>query len=232
MKTPDPGRVMIIADHEIRFREIEALLGHVQGHAFLCSRQKLTHGLADLDTADAGWIILDFQDYRIDPLQCIKQARFFSPGAWIIVISNLHDTALASRALRAGANAYLTQEEAASMLEAAMHRITAGDRFVSEEVMQEILQGMVDTTSGENHLPVENLSDREMIVFQLLGSGKSFREIAEELDVSIKTIATHGGNIRRKLQSRDNVHLARMSRAWVADHQHETAPRQRLVPAR
>jgi len=232
VRATDPNQVMIMAEAELCFREIEALLNRVPGHSFTCTRRKLTPGLIDLDTATAAWLILDFQDYHVDPLQCIKQARFFRPQSAIIVISNLHDSALASRALRAGANAYLTQAESATALESAIHRIAAGERFVSEEVMQEILQGMVDTTAGENHLPVESLSDREMIVFRLIGSGKTFREIADELNVSIKTVTTHGSNIRRKLESRDNVHLIRMSRAWVANHHHETLPRQRLVPAK
>ena len=82
--------------------------------------------------------------------------------------------------------------------------------------MQGILHGMTENPECDTHIPVEVLSDREMMVFQLLGKGKCPRNIAEELGVNIKTVATHCNNIRRKLHTPDNRHLTKISLDWTA----------------
>ncbi len=162
-------------------------------------------------------LVLDIEDVGVDPLFCIKQIKGIAPLASILVISSVHNLDLASRILRAGASAYLTAEEVDAWLQDAIGRVTSGERFVSDDVMQGILRGMVESGSGERRLPIEVLSDREMVVFQLIGHGRTFREIADELGVNIKTVATHCNNIRRKLHSRNNRHLTRLSRNWVAE---------------
>lgn len=161
-------------------------------------------------------VILDIQDTAIDPLQHIKQIKQSAPDITIVIIASDSNAALAQRALRAGASAYLTNEEAETMLATALEQVASGERFVSEEIMQGILHGMVEVSHGENRIPIEMLSDREMVIFQMIGHGKPFREIAEELNVNIKTVATHCNNIRRKLHSRDNRHLTRLCQSWVA----------------
>ncbi|HMO52073.1 MAG TPA: response regulator transcription factor [Kiritimatiellia bacterium] len=163
-------------------------------------------------------VVLDIEEIAADPLHYLKQIRQFAPEAGVLTISRIRNADLASRLLRAGSSAYLTDVEADELLPAALEHVAAGERFVSEEVMQGILHGMVETGMGENRLPIEMLSDREMVVFQLIGQGRTFREVADELGVNIKTVATHCNNIRRKLHSRDNRHLTRISRTWVAEH--------------
>lgn len=165
-------------------------------------------------------IILDIQDTTVvDPLMHIKHIKQIAPDLTIVIITRDSNPELAQRALRAGATAYLTDEEADTMLADALEFVASGEHFVSEAVMQGILHGIVKAGYSEDRVPIEVLSDREMVIFQMIGHGKPFREIAEELNVNVKTIATHCNNIRRKVRSRDNRHLTRLCRNWVTEAQ-------------
>lgn len=161
-------------------------------------------------------VILDTEAGHLDPLYWIKQIHNSCPGAAVMLVAPSNDPNLASRALRAGANAYIASDLFDAQFQSALNLISMGERYVSEDVMQGILHGIVQTSSAESHVPVESLSDREMMVFQLLGEGKVIRTIADELGVNIKTVATHCNNIRRKLSTTDNRQLSELSRDWVA----------------
>jgi len=161
-------------------------------------------------------IILDVQDPAIDPLHELKRVRNINATSPLILLNAAADALVASRSLRAGAMVFLAAREFNTLFNTAIDKAMAGERFVSEEVMQGILHGMTESSESETHVPVEVLSDREMMVFQLLGKGKCPRNIAEELGLNIKTIATHCNNIRRKLHTPDNQHLTKICVNWTA----------------
>lgn len=175
----------------------------------------ISQGLEHLRNVHLKLIILDAEEPGIDPLHWIKQVHTVQPETPVMIITTTCDPMLASRALRAGALAYLCSDEVNTLLGEAITKVAASERFVSENVMQGILHGIVETVHSESNLPVQLLSDREMMVFQLLGTGKAIRTIAGELGVNTKTVSTHCNNIRRKLQTPDNQHLAKISREWV-----------------
>jgi len=169
-------------------------------------------------------IILDDENGKMDPLHWVKQVHTTCPETSLILIAPTNDSMLASRALRAGADAFIAGDECETKLPEALLRIAEDERYVSDDVMQGILHGMAQTNGHETTLPVESLSDREMMVFQLLGEEKTVQDIARELDVNIKTVATHCNNIRRKLHSPDNHQLSDLSRDWVSNRNHTNNP--------
>lgn len=209
----------IFADHRQRGLHLKAMLEQHQGRGFSIALHDVRDALINKRQPRPAMIILDVQSEGSDPLYYIKQLRQHWPGIAIITLARDSNASLARRALRAGASAYLTAHEAPALLPRAVETILAGERFVSDDVMQGILHGMVETGQKESRLPIEMLSDREMVIFQMIGRGKPFRDIAGELNLNIKTVATHCINIRRKLHSRDNRHLMRMSRDWVEEEQ-------------
>jgi DNA-binding NarL/FixJ family response regulator len=208
--------VLMLSDDATRARRIESLFNQ---RAELPAAHVQIHPLRENGTEAAaratGLLVIDAQDGNLDPLYWLKLIRQANPSAPILLIAASADPLLASRALRAGATAFLAPGEVTNLIDQAIEHIALGERFVSEDIMQGILHGMADTTEDENRLPVETLSDREMVVFQLLGKGKPVGRIAQELGVNIKTVATHCNNIRRKLRTPDNRHLTRLSQDWV-----------------
>lgn len=216
--------IIVLSNAPVRAQSIEQMLNEIpafQTDTVLTVPVKQKY---EPHSACPRMIVLDDENGKMDPLQWVKQVHATCPDTALVLIAPTKDPMLASRALRAGANAYISGDEFDTILPEAFAHIGENERYVSEEIMQGILHGMVQTNDSETNLPVESLSDREMMVFQLLGEGKIVQKIAEELDVNIKTIATHCNNIRRKLNAADNHQLSHLSRDWVAGRDNAEQP--------
>ena len=138
-----------------------------------------------------------------DCVEFIKALKVQNPGLLILVYSGFEESIFAMRALRAGANGYLMKRAARDEMLAAISDILRGELYVSRELAMNVFKEALATQPGFR-LPgraarIENLSDREMHVFHLLGSGLGPNKIAHAMNLSVKTIETHRENIKHKL---------------------------------
>ena len=122
------------------------------------------------------------------------------------MISMHSEEQYAVRALKAGASGFLNKESATEELRAAVHEVLSGRKYISSSVAEK-LAGTIGK-SGEKPA-YEFLSDREMQVLQLLASGKTVSEIAEEISLSVNTISTYRAYILEKLSLNNNAELTR-----------------------
>jgi DNA-binding NarL/FixJ family response regulator len=147
----------------------------------------------------------------------------------ILVYSAFEETIFAERALRAGANGYLMKKAPREEMLAAIRDVVCGQVYVSRELAMRAFHKSLATPQQDRvpeNLPViDNLSNREMHVFQLIGSGLGTKEIAHALNLSVKTIETHRENIKRKLGLRRGAELTERATAWITENFH---PQQRL----
>jgi len=138
-----------------------------------------------------------------DSLEFVKALKVQYPGLLIIVYSAFEETIFAERALRAGANGYLMKKAVKEEMLAAIRDVLRGQIYVSRDLALRAFQKSLATPQPNRaswNLPtIDDLSDREMHVFQLIGSGLGTNKIAHELNLSVKTIETHRENIKRKL---------------------------------
>jgi DNA-binding NarL/FixJ family response regulator len=150
-------------------------------------------------------------------LEFVRALKAEHPSLLILVYSAFEETIFAERAMRAGAEGYVMKKAPKEELLAAIRDILSGGIYVSRDVAMRAFKKSIETRP-ENRLPhpagagaMENLSDREMHIFQLLGSGLGTRQIAHSLKLSVKTIESHRENIKHKLGlncSRDLVECA------------------------
>jgi DNA-binding NarL/FixJ family response regulator len=150
-----------------------------------------------------------------DSLEFVKALKAQQSGLLILVYSAFEETIFAERALRAGADGYMMKSAPAEELLAAIREVLAGNIYVSRDVamraFKKSLESRAEARSARPTIGIESLSDREMHIFNLLGSGLRNRQIAQSLNLSVKTIETHRENIKHKLGlkcSRDLVELA------------------------
>jgi DNA-binding NarL/FixJ family response regulator len=131
----------------------------------------------------------------------------------------MHDETLyAERALRAGASGYLMKSAASQELLEGMRRALGGDVVVSDKVSSMVLSRVFRQEAEDpGGSTVSSLSDRELQIFELVGTGARTREIAERLSVSAKTVDTHKSHIKRKLGLERSTDLLRAAMAWVSD---------------
>ncbi len=138
-----------------------------------------------------------------DSLEFVKALKGEHPQLLILVYSAFEETMFAERALRAGAEGYVMKKAPREELLAAVHDIMSGGIYVSRDVAMRAFKKSLETRPENGFTrpasAIENLSDREMHIFQLLGSGLGTRQIAHCLNLSVKTIETHRENIKSKL---------------------------------
>jgi DNA-binding NarL/FixJ family response regulator len=146
-------------------------------------------------------------------LELIKNIKAMYPAVAMLALS-MHDESLyAERALRAGARGYLMKREAARKVIQGIRAVLAGQLFVSEEIAALMAERFVEGRTPSAS-PVEQLSDRELEVFQLLGRGESTRQIADHLHVGFKTVQAYCARIKDKLQLANATELLRASMQW------------------
>lgn len=163
-----------------------------------------------------------------DTVQFVRALKVQNPELLIVVYSAFEQSIFAERALRAGANAYVRKKGPKEELLAAIRDVLRGQVYVSRDLAMRASQESL-AIPQRNHAPgnlpvINHLSDREMHVFQLIGSGLATKEVAHSLRLRKKTVETHRENIRRKLGLRRSGELAERATAWITTNFH---PQQR-----
>ena len=151
-----------------------------------------------------------------DSLEFVKALKAEKPGLLILVYSAFEEAIFAERTLRAGADGYVMKTAPKEELLAAIRDVLSGNIYVSRDVamraFKKSLESRPDDRSAPSAIGIGKLSDREMHIFHLLGSGLGNSQIAHSLHLSVKTIESHRENIKRKLDlncSRDLVASAK-----------------------
>ena len=157
-----------------------------------------------------------------DSLEFVKALKAQYPGLLIIVYSAFEETIFAERALRAGANGYLMKKAVKEEMLTAIRDVLHGQIYVSRDLALRAFQKSLETPqqnrASENLSTIDNLSDREMHVFQLIGSGLGTKKIAHALNLSVKTIETHRENIKRKLGLNSGQQLVERATRYVEEN--------------
>jgi len=148
-------------------------------------------------------------------LELIKDVQSIAPGLPVLVIS-MHDESLyAERVLRAGGRGYIMKLEGGKKLMQAIRQVLSGQIYVSEKMSAKILEIFSGRQAEAESAPVGKLTDREFEVFQLIGQGKSTKEIAAGLHLSAKTVEVHRINIKQKLNLKSAPELIRYAVRWI-----------------
>ncbi|HSI85326.1 MAG: response regulator [Candidatus Methylacidiphilales bacterium] len=145
----------------------------------------------------------------------IKDLSASYPDLPILVISMHDETVYAERCLRAGARGYIMKEAGSEKLLTAVRCVLNGETYVSAAMSERILRNLSSRKPRGSHSPIQKLSDREFEVFQLIGVGKSTRDIAGQLNLSPKTVDVHRAHIREKLELGDITALVRYAVRWM-----------------
>jgi len=149
-------------------------------------------------------VILDISLPGKSGLDVLKELRAAKPGVPVLVLSMHPEEHFAVRALKAGAAGYVTKRTAARDLAAAVKKVLAGGRYVSASLAERLAS---EIRVGPGQVPHERLSDREYQVFRMLASGKTVKEIGEELSLTPQTVSTHRSRILEKMGMEANANL-------------------------
>jgi DNA-binding NarL/FixJ family response regulator len=151
-------------------------------------------------------------------IQLIERIKDRDTSVLMVVWSMYDESLYAERALRAGALGYVNKEQPTTAIIEAIRRILDGQVYLSEQAANRLLLTTIGKPARVQSRPVENLSNRELEVFQLIGRGLTTAEIAGRLHLSIKTIETHRQRIKEKLCLQTAAELAREAVQWVLEN--------------
>jgi len=151
-------------------------------------------------------------------LELLKDIKALDIPINVLVLS-MHDEDLyAERALRAGAKGYISKNEASKEVVAAIRAVMSGEVYVSRTMNVKLLARMTQKRSQGQLAGLELLADRELEVFQMLGKGRSTREIADALNLGESTVETYRARIKDKLNLRSAAELYLRAGEWVREH--------------
>jgi two-component system invasion response regulator UvrY len=197
-------RILIADDHTIVREGLKQILAEtpdmaVAGEA--CNGQEV---LEKIWKNDYDVVLLDISMPGRSGLDILKEIKSERPKISVLILSMYSEEQYAIRALRAGASGYMTKEGAPDELIEAIRKVSQGRKYISPSLAEKLAFNL---ESGSEKAPHEDLSDREYQVMCMIASGKTIKEIADELSLSVKTISTYRSRILEKMGMKSNAAL-------------------------
>lgn len=208
-------RVMLVDDHPLTRGGMAQVINRQSDLAVSAEASSAAEAIHQLGQSKPDIIVTDITLPGRSGIEFIKDVQALYPGLPMLVVT-LHDESLyAERALRAGARGYLMKDAGAARLLEAVRRVLNGQTCVSPQLAARIVEAFSGQRSPGSASPIETLTDREFEVFRLIGAGKTAKQIAQELNLSSKTVDAHRGHIKEKLGIQDVTSLVSYAARWV-----------------
>lgn len=206
--------ILVVDDHPMMRQGLAQLINHEPDLTVCCEADTAERALEIIAETKPDLVLADVTLPGKSGLELIKDLRALEPGLPVLVISMHDESVYAERVLRAGARGYIMKQEGGKKLMQAIRQVLGGQIYVSEKMSAEILE-MFSGRRSHSRSPVGNLTDREFEIFQVIGQGRSTREIAQQLHLSVKTVEVHRLNIKSKLKLATATELIRYAVRWV-----------------
>jgi DNA-binding NarL/FixJ family response regulator len=196
--------VLVADDHAIVRRGLTLILSEEFEQVVVGEAQNGREVIEQIEKDDWEVVVLDITMPGRSGLDLLKEIKRLRPQLPVLILSMHSEDQFAVRAFKAGAAGYMTKEKAPEELVKAIKKVLAGGKYVSATLAETLVSGLeVDTDKPA----YESLSDREYQVLRMIASGKTVKEIADELSLSMKTISTYRTRILEKLRMRTNAEL-------------------------
>lgn len=212
-------RVFIVDDHPVFVQGIRILIE--REHDFeLCGHVgSAPEALSEIGRAGPDLLLMDVSIEGSNGIELMKSIRTLHPELPALFLSMHDEMIYAERALRAGGRGYIMKSAPGPQVVAAMRRVLSGEVYLSDSLGTRFLGTFLSGTGRlRSRTSVERLTDRELEVFSAIGRGKGTRQIAAELNLSIKTVETHRAHIKEKFGFTTAGELARAAVEWVCEH--------------
>jgi len=223
MEKDDKKKVLIVDDHPLIRQGITQLIQQEEDLRVCGEAEDAPEALEAIARTVPDIIILDITLKTTNGLEFITTVRNQFPDLPILILS-MHDEALyAERALRAGAQGYVMKQDSPEKLIEAIRKVLDGQVYLSEDMTARMLKKIAAGMPDHEASPLDVLSARELEVFRLIGKGTATRDIAAQLQVSVKTVDAHRANIKKKLNLKSGAELVQQAIKWVLSQEPVTS---------
>jgi DNA-binding NarL/FixJ family response regulator len=209
-------RVLIADDHPIDRQGLRRLIEQEDDLRVCGEAETVRDAKTAIRELRPDVVVIDISLRQGDGIELVKDTRAHYPSMPLLVLS-MHDEAIyAERMLSAGANGYIMKQAASDQFLLALRRVLEGGIYVSAAVSNAMIQKFAAGWSYQSTNPIDGLSNRELQVLQMIGKGLSTREVADTLNLSVKTVESHRQRIKRKLGLGTGAQLVQYAVNWCA----------------
>lgn len=209
-------KVLVVDDHPIVRQGLTLLIDREPDLVVCGEAASVNEARALISERSPDVVVVDLSLQDSDGLELIKDIRSKRQEMPVLVLS-MHDEAIyAERMLCAGANGYIMKQAASEQLLTALRRVLSGGVYVSEAVGAGMIARFTAGGARQVSDPIERLSNRELQIIKLIGQGNGTREIANSLNLSVKTIESHRQRIKKKLNIQTSPKLVQYAVNLIA----------------
>src|SRR5436309_7433368 len=207
-------RIFLVDDHPL-VREGLGNLINQQSDLMVCGQaEDAAQALAGMGAARPDLALIDISLKTASGLELVKDLKIHFPDVALIVLSMHDEMVYAERAIRAGARGYVMKRETTKEVLTAIRRVLQGDVYVSERVVNLMARRLGSARKAAASSPVEQLSDRELEIFRLLGQGRTTSQSATDLHLSLKTVQAYCARAKEKFGVDSLTELLRAAIRW------------------
>ena len=199
-----PIRVLIADDHAIVRQGLRQILSDTSDLTVTGEAENGVQAVQMVRSGEWDVILMDVSMPDRNGIDALKLIKKEFPRLPILILSMYPEEQYAIRALKAGAAGYLTKQSAPDLLVTAIRQVASGKKYVSPSLAEELANAIGEDSDRPAH---EKLSDREYQTLCMIASGKTPTEIAEALNLSVKTVSVYRARLREKMNLRNNAEL-------------------------
>jgi DNA-binding NarL/FixJ family response regulator len=208
-----PFRILLADDHEVVRAGLRALLEEQSGWEVVAEAVDGRDAVEKATKLKPDVVVIDIAMPSLNGLEAVRQIVKTVPNTKVLVLTMYDSDPLIQQVLQAGARGYLLKSDAGRDLVSAIDALRRNKTFFTPKVSQMVLEGYLDKSPKEKETEEEpetlRLTSRQREIVQLLAEGKSSKEVAAVLGLSVKTAETHRANIMRKLDCHSVTELVR-----------------------
>ncbi len=209
------NKVLVVDDHPIVRQGLTQLINQESDFVVCGDAGDIPQALNAIEGCKPDIIIVDISLGHTSGIRLIEDLSHNYPELSILALSMHDESIYAERCLKAGAKGYIMKQEPPEKVVSALRKILEGDIYISDKLGTKLLNKFVTKRADSSGSPVELLSNRELEVFQLVGQGLKTRKIAEELNLSVKTVETYIDHIKKKMNFDDSRDLFLHAVQWT-----------------
>jgi DNA-binding NarL/FixJ family response regulator len=213
---PDTIRILVVDDHPLFRHGLVQLLNSEQSFSVVGEASSAPEALSLIRQMNPTMVIVDLGLKGPSGLELTKSLRAEFPKMPVLILSMHDEPTYAVRSLRAGANGYVTKEEALSSVLVAVREVIDGRTYLSPAMASDVIANVVLTKQEPGADPTSQLTDREIEILERIGKGEEVKAIARALHLSPKTVETHRAHIKEKLKLANARQVARYAVQWVS----------------
>ena len=202
-------RVLLADDHSIVRAGLRRLIEESGDIAVIAEAADGQEAIQQAYNTSPDVAVIDISMPGMDGLEVVSQLHSYDPKLPILILTMHEEEQYVVRAIGVGAMGYVTKRSAPEALVKAIHKVHAGGRFLSDTAAEALAERMARGNEGASLLDL--LSNREIQVLRCLALGKTNREIAQDYNLSIKTVDTYRSRLLSKLNLRNNAELSRFA---------------------